>query len=195
MSIKKLEQEIEDNDINMQVTVEMACSINGIIATENGNEDFLSERNYQIMLDFLKEYDCLVWGNITFKNVISWGDNYINDLKNITVIVFSKTEKNSKYDNVVYCNSIEQFKNICKIRKINKIFVSGGANINNLFLKNNLVDNIIINYNPYVINKGINLFEGEFFERKLSLDKVVKEQEGIVQIWYNVEKSSLVKEW
>lgn len=188
MSIKKLEQEIEDNDINMQVTVEMACSINGIIATENGNEDFLSERNYQIMLDFLKEYDCLVWGNITFKNVISWGDNYINDLKNITVIVFSKTEKNSKYDNVVYCNSIEQFKNICKIRKINKIFVSGGANINNLFLKNNLVDNIIINYNPYVINKGINLFEGEFFERKLSLDKVVKEQEGIVQIWYNVEK-------
>ena len=101
---------------------------------------------------------------------------------------FSKTEKNSQYDNVVYCDSIEQFKNICKIRKINKIFVSGGANINNLFLKNNLVDNIIINYNPYVINKGINLFEGEFLERKLSLDKVVNEQEGIVQIWYNVEK-------
>ena len=188
MDITILEQGIEDNDINMQITIEMACSINGIIATENGNEDFLSERNYQIMLDFLKEYDCLVWGNTTFKNVISWGDNYINDLKNITVIVFSKTEKNSRYDNVVYCDSIEQFKNICKIRKINKIFVSGGANINNLFLKNNLVDNIIINYNPYVINKGINLFEGEFLERKLSLDKVVNEQEGIVQIWYNVEK-------
>lgn len=44
----------------MEVTIEMAASINGLIATEEGNEDFLSDRNYQIMLDFLKEYDCLV---------------------------------------------------------------------------------------------------------------------------------------
>ena len=64
----------------MFVTIEMACSINGLIADENGNEDFLSDRNYEIMLDFLKKYDCLVWGNTTFKNVISWGENYINDL-------------------------------------------------------------------------------------------------------------------
>ena len=26
------------------ITIEMACSINGIIAGEDGNEDFLSER-------------------------------------------------------------------------------------------------------------------------------------------------------
>lgn len=51
----------------MKVTIEMASSINGLIADEQGNEDFLSERNYQIMLDFLKNYDCLVWGNTTFK--------------------------------------------------------------------------------------------------------------------------------
>lgn len=29
----------------MKITIEMACSINGLIATENGNEDFLSDRN------------------------------------------------------------------------------------------------------------------------------------------------------
>ena len=27
-----------------KVTIEMACSINGLIATEDGNEDFLSDR-------------------------------------------------------------------------------------------------------------------------------------------------------
>ena len=63
----------------MEVTIEMAASINGLIATEEGNEDFLSDRNYQIMLDFLKKYDCLVWGNKTFQNVISWGEDYIDD--------------------------------------------------------------------------------------------------------------------
>ena len=59
---------IKKGEIRMEVTIEMAASINGLIATKEGSEDFLSERNYQIMLDFLKEYDCLVWGNKTFQN-------------------------------------------------------------------------------------------------------------------------------
>lgn len=172
----------------MKVTVEMACSINGLIATEDGNEDFLSNRNYQIMLDFLKEYDCLVWGNTTFKNVISWGDNYIRDLNGVTVIIFSKEKQVSNYENVIYCNSLENFLEICKQRNIENIFISGGAHINTLFLENDMVDEIIINYNPYVLTKGINLFEGKFVEKNLILDKVVKEKEDIVQIWYKVKK-------
>lgn len=185
------------NDENyMYITVEMACSINGLIATENGNEDFLSNRNYQIMLEFLKEYDCLVWGNTTFKNVVSWGNNYIEDLKNITVVVFSKEENVSMYDNVIYCNSLEHFYDICSEKGLNKIFVSGGATTNTLFLKNNLVKNIIINYNPYVLNNGINLFQGDYFEQELELDKIVNEQDGIVQVWYNVkEKKQMAKEY
>ena len=172
----------------MQVTVEMACSINGLIADKNGDEDFLSNRNYQIMIEFLKSYDCLVWGNTTFKNVISWGENYINDLKNITIIVFSKEHKISEFNNVIFCNSLEMFEDICKEKNINKVFVSGGAHINTLFMKNNLVDDIIINYNPYVLNNGINLFEGDSFEQELELNKVINEKEQIVQIWYKVKR-------
>ena len=55
-------------------------------------------------------------------------------------------------------------------------------------MKNNLVDNVIINYNPYVLSKGINLFEGEEFERKLTLEKVIQEKEDIIQAWYKVNK-------
>ena len=172
----------------MKITVEMACSANGLIATEKGNEDFLSNRNYQIMLEFLKEYDCLVWGNTTFRNVVSWGDNYINDLKDIIVIVFSKEEVKSGYTNVMYCNSLDHFKQICIEKKLDKIFIYGVAHINNLFLKNYMVDNIIINYNPYILNKGINLFEGDYFEKELELCDVKKEKEGIVQLWYQVKK-------
>ncbi len=172
----------------MKITVEMACSINGLIATKDGNEDFLSNRNYQIMLDFLKEYDCLVWGNTTFKNVISWGENYINDLKDVTVIIFSKEKQVSNYDNVIYCNSLENFLEICKQKNIENVFVSGGAHINTLFLENNMVDEIIVNYNPYVLTRGINLFEGNDVEKSLVLDKVVHEKEDIVQIWYKIKK-------
>lgn len=170
----------------MQVTVEMASSINGLIAYENGSEDFLLERNYQIMLDFLKSYDCLVWGNTTFKNVVSWGEDYINDLKDVTVIVFSKSDIKYPYDNVYVVNSMEQFYKLCEEKNINKVFVSGGARTNTMFMKEDIVNEVIINYNPYVLNKGINLFLGDFFEKKLVLDKVVREQEDILQVWYKV---------
>lgn len=170
----------------MQVTVEMASSINGLIAYENGSEDFLLERNYQIMLDFLKCYDCLVWGNITFKNVMSWGEDYINDLKDVTVIVFSKSDIKYPYENVYVVNSMEDFYKVCEEKNINKVFVSGGARTNTMFMKEDIVNEVIINYNPYVLNKGINLFLGDFFEKKLVLDKIVREQEDIVQVWYKV---------
>lgn len=140
------------------------------------------------MLELLKDYDCLVWGNTTFKNVKSWGDDYLKDLKDTIIIVFSKTNKIPDYNNVIYCNTLEEFFNICKTKNIKKVFISGGAHINSLFMKNNLVDKIIINYNPYVLSKGINLFEGEDFENKLELEKVVKEQDDIVQIWYKVRR-------
>ena len=172
----------------MEVTIEMAASINGLIATEEGSEGFLSDRNYQIMLDFLKEQDCLVYGNTTFKNVISWGEDYINALKDITVIIFSKTKQTSNYKNVIYVDSIEEFKKVCKEKNLNKIFISGGAHINTLFLENNLANRIIINYNPYLLTKGINLFEGNYLEKELQLEKVVKEEEGIIQIWYKVKE-------
>lgn len=172
----------------MKVTIEMAASINGLIATEEGSEDFLSDRNYQIMLDFLKEQDCLVYGNTTFKNVISWGEDYINALKDTTVIIFSKTKQTSNYKNVIYVDSIEEFKKVCKEKNLNKIFVSGGAHTNTLFLENNLANRIIINYNPYLLTKGINLFEGNYLEKELQLEKVVKEEEGIIQIWYKVKE-------
>lgn len=127
-------------------------------------------------------------GNTTFKNVVSWGENYINDLKDTTVIVFSKEKQISNYDNVTYCNSLDNFLEICKERNLEKIFISGGAHINNLFLKNNMVEEIIVNYNPYVLTNGINLFEGTNVEKKLILNKVIQEKEDIVQIWYKVNK-------
>lgn len=173
----------------MKITIEMACSINGFIATEDGKEDFLSNRNYQIMLDFLKEYDVLVWGRKTFDNVMSWGESYINDLKDTKVIVLSKSKSNRcNLDNVYYCRSIDECLTLCKELDLNKIFISGGANTNNKFMERNIVDELILNYNPYVLNKGIKLFEGDYFEKKLELIGIKKEQQGIVQIHYGIKK-------
>jgi len=178
-----------------KITVEMACSINGLIATEDGNEDFLSFRGWEIMLEFLKEYDVLIWGRKTWENILSWGNDYIKDLKNINVIILSETNNNqNEFSNVTYCNSIENYLKVCKSLKYEKLFISGGATINNAFMEKGIVDSIILNYNPFVLNKGIPLFKGNYFENKLKLDKVVKEREDIVQVHYNVIKEEISNE-
>lgn len=174
---------------NLEITIEMACSINGFIATETGNEDFLLHRNYEIMLEFLKEYDVLIWGRVTFENVLSWGENYLNDLKDISVIVLSRNgTKKINLPNIYYCNSLQDVLDLCNKKGYKKLFISGGATINNLFMEHKLVDKIILNYNPYILNKGIPLFKGSYFENKLELEKVIEEKEGIIQVHYRVYK-------
>jgi len=172
-----------------KITIEMACSINGFIATEDGNEDFLSYRGWEIMLEFLKEYDVLIWGRKTWDNIISWGEEYLKDLKNINIIILShmKNPKN-EFSNVIYCDSVEDCLKLCENLGYEKLFVSGGSSVNNAFMEKGIVDNIILNYNPFVLNKGIPLFTGEKFESKLKLEKVINEKDDIVQIHYSVIK-------
>lgn len=171
------------------ITVEMACSINGLIATEDGNEDFLSERGWEIMLEFLKDYDVLIWGRKTWNNILAWGEEYIQDLKNINIIILSSTGSTSnELANVTYCNSVEDCLQWCQELNYEKIFISGGATVNNAFMEKGIVDNIILNYNPFVLNKGIPLFTGDYFENKLKLEKIIKEKDDIVQVHYSVVK-------
>ncbi len=77
---------------------------------------------------------------------------------------------------------------VCEKMKFEKLFISGGATINNAFMEKGIVDNIILNYNPYVLNKGIPIFEGNYFENKLKLEKIIKEKEDIVQVHYSIIK-------
>ena len=172
-----------------KITIEMACSINGLIATEDGGEDFLSYRGWEIMIELLKEYDVIRWGRKTWDNILSWGEEYLKDLKDINIIILSsKNTQRKEFPNVIYCNSIAHCLEVCEDRKFEKLFISGGAKVNNEFMEKGIVDSIILNYNPFVLNKGIPLFTGSYFENKLKLDKVIKEKEDIVQIHYNIEK-------
>ena len=114
----------------------MACSMNGLIATEDGNEDFLSDRGWKIMLELLKEYDVLIWGRKTWDNIISWGDEYLKDLKDLNIIVLSrKNSETNGLPNVIYRNSIDECLKVCEKMKYGKLFISGGATINNAFME------------------------------------------------------------
>ena len=129
------------------------------------------------MLELLEEYDVLIFGRKTWDNILSWDIRYLQDLEKVKIIILSSkmNGNNNEFSNVIYCNCIEDCLNTCEKLKYDRIFISGGAMINNSFMEMGIVDEIILNYNPFILNKGIPLFSGNYFENQ-----------DIVQVHYKV---------
>ena len=69
-----------------------------------------------------------------------------------------------------------------------KILVGGGGKINSSFMKEGLVDEIIIQIEPLIFGKGIKLFADEDFEAKLKLLETKMLSKNEIQLHYKVKK-------
>ena len=170
----------------MKTTLLMATSVNGFIARRDGDEDFLPNDNWKQMLLYIKKHGNLIWGRKTYEAVTSWGEKYLNDLKQYPIIIVSKSKKSFSESNVTVCPSPEEAIEIAKNKNYKKPLLSGGASLNTSFVKNNLVDEIILNINPTILADGIKLFSESDFEMQLALKEVNELSSGIVELSYNV---------
>lgn len=79
----------------------------------------------------------------------------------------------------------EILKNLEK-RGFKRVFLGGGRKINTLFLKQNLIDEIWLVYEPVILGKGIGLFEEEKFDISCSLLSVSKIAKEIFLVKYKI---------
>ncbi len=165
----------------------MAVSLNGIIATEDYNEDFLSDQNWEVFLSLAEEKGNIIVGRKTYESVKSWGPQYdLDNIEGITKVVLSHSDSQSnKYMTAI---SPEQAVALLEQNKFSDVLVVGGATVNTAFIQANLIDEIILNIEPVVIGKGIPLFAASDFEKKLSLKEMKQLDNGIVQLRYIVGK-------
>ena len=152
----------------MKVVVLMALSLNGFIARPDGDEDFLSHDGWLIMLDYIKEYGNLVWGNTTYESVRNWNDETRQDVDGIENLVVVSRQNKQDFGNVKYCQSPQEVVEHLKRKGIKTIIVSGGQGLNTSFIKAGLVDEICLSYNPVLISNGKNLF-GDIGDVQLEL--------------------------
>lgn len=70
-----------------------------------------------------------------------------------------------------------------------KILLVGGATVNSLFLKQNLVDELFLTIEPKIFGMGKNLIEGKLLNTKLQLKSVKKiNKMGTLLLKYKVNK-------
>lgn len=173
----------------MKITLYMAMSANGIIATETGEEEFLSHDNWEKFYSLAKEFGNFIVGKNTYEAVKQWDEGYnFDDLVGIEKVVISHDQSFKLDKGYTMANSPQDALNKLSEKGFETVLVTGGATINSAFAKTNLLDEIILNIEPVIVGKGIPLFAPEDFELKLKLVASDTSKKRIVTLKYTVLK-------
>ena len=174
-----------------QVILYIAMSLDGYIAKDDDNIDFLSvvdtpgeDYGYKA---FQQEVDTLIWGRKTYDKMLSFGIDFPH--KDKKCYVLSRT-KIGKDDNVEFFGGdIRDL--IAKIRSEEgkHIYCDGGGEVVFELLINNLIDRMIISVIPYLVGSGIRLFKDDRPEQKLKLVRSITFPSGLVQLWYESDNT------
>lgn len=171
----------------MKVRLYMAISVNGIIARENGEEDFLSEKNWDTFVELLKESKALIWGRKTYEIVMQeYGEKYLETIKDIKKLIVSSDENLNLDRRFELTKSPDEALNSLKRQGFNEVLISGGSFLNSSFAKKKIIDEIIFNIEPTIVGYGIPVFSPEEFDLKLSEPEMRQVSEGIIQLRYKV---------
>jgi dihydrofolate reductase len=141
----------------MKVILYNAISIDGFIAKIDGDSDWVSEYDIPYFEEEMRKAGCIVIGRKTFEQF----EGKIYPVNNIYNIVMTNSNiSNSKYPNVLFTNaSPKEIIQIAKEKGFESILLVGGGKMNGSFLKENLIDEIIVDIHPILLGEGIKMCE------------------------------------
>jgi dihydrofolate reductase len=180
----------------VKVSVFIGTSLDGFIARENGDIDWLDDANKQVTLgedfgfkSFLESVDQIIMGRKTFDQVMKF-DNWPYNNTKMVVLTSKNIEIPEKLRETVTTSntsSPEQLIKELSDQSINHIYIDGGIVIQD-FLSARLVDEITVTIVPILIGKGKS-FSGLLL-KDLSLKhlKTTVYNFGFVQIKYKINK-------
>lgn len=168
----------------------IASSLDGYIATEEHNLDWLfavegeGDNGYS---KFYETVDTVLIGRTTYDWIIKLekGDfPYIGK----ECFVFSRTKRDNNEHVTFINNDVVQFLKNLKNKSGKSIWLVGGGELLQSFVKEKLVDEIIITIAPVLLGKGIPLFKNNIFQTPLSL-KSINRFNQFVELHYEIGAS------
>ena len=173
--------------MNRKVVLYIAMSLDGYIAKDRDNIDFLSvvdsEGEDYGYASFQKTVDTLIWGRKTYDKLLSFGIDFPH--KDKKVFVLSRTRTGSD-DNVTYHNGdIKELIAMLKKQEGKDIYIDGGGDLVYELLKESLIDKLIISVIPHLVGTGVRLFRDGRPEEFLKFRQCISYPTGLVQLWYD----------
>ena len=178
----------EDYFMKRKVKLFIAMSVDGYIAKDEDNIDFLSivERPGEDYgyADFKQSVDTLIWGRKTYDKVRTLGGNeFLHTDKKVYVLSRTRTgkEEHVEFYNAPVKTLIASLQN----EPGKDIYCDGGAEVIFELLKDSLIDEMIISVIPHLVGHGIRLFKDGAPEQALAFKRSITYPSGLVQLWYS----------
>jgi dihydrofolate reductase len=172
----------------MKVILYMAMSINGYIAHENDDTSWVSQAECKSYREAVAEAGVVVYGRRTYEIALKEGSLPSGE----ALIVVLTNDKSIKTDNprilIVPEKKPSEVVQFLEQKGYKKLIVGGGGILNSAFLKDSLVDEILLDVEPIVLGRGLQLFFPEDFKAKLNLLEIKKLAENLIQLRYQIEK-------
>ncbi|WP_236690307.1 dihydrofolate reductase family protein [Guptibacillus hwajinpoensis] len=174
-----------------KVSVYIATSVDGYIATENDSLDWLfrsepeGDAGYG---EFYDTVDTVIMGRRTYDWVMEQVEGKYPYEDKQSYIYTSRLEESTSD---ITFTSEKPSTLIDRIKKVDggTIWLVGGGAIINEFLQNNLIDEFIISIAPALIGKGIPLFNNSKMEHNLELTDV-RRYGQFAQLHYSIKKAN-----
>lgn len=173
---------------SMRITLWMAMSMNGMIATPDNKEDFLSHNNWVEFVKATKKAGGLIWGHKTYETVRKWDSSYLRSLERVTKVIVSRNKGLKLNKGFVLAGSPKAAIDVLRKKGFKEVILTGGSRTNSAFAKLGLINEVKVNVEGVIMGRGIPLFCPESFKLNLRLTGVRKISRNIIQLHYQVKK-------
>ncbi len=160
----------------------IACSLDGCIARENGDVDWLFTDQDYGYAEFLSGIDTVLMGRKTYEQVLTFGEY---PYKGVEGYVFSRKRGNEKDENVAFLSGdVAKFVLGLKQKAGKVIWLVGGGELVHPFVQRDLIDEYVISIHPVILGSGVPLFRSPLPETWLRLGQCRSFDTGLVQLTY-----------
>lgn len=164
------------------ITLYNAVSEDGYINEADGSENFITYDVWHEFLELCADYDVFAMGKNSYQAIQDYEikEKELFEKLSIKKVVISR-------DNKFFSrNGYEVIRSVSELSRLGKnILLSSGPALNDVLLKEKLIDKIILNFIPVKVQGGLKQFSTE--QPKMILEYEKNLQEGRVLRTYNVK--------
>ncbi len=170
----------------MKLILYMTITANGYIAKVDGTTPWNTD-SWSSYHKTVKQYPAIIIGKNTFQIMKEYND--FDKIGNPFTIVISNS-LNEKSENILSVKTIKEGIEVLKVKDFKEVLISGGSKLNSSFLKENLIDEIILDVDSKIFGKGMPLFDHIDHDIKLNLITVKKTSSKLYQVNYSVDRNA-----
>lgn len=186
-------------NIDSQVTIHMAASLDGYIARKDGGVDWMETSdefvsgdtmNPEFVQEFLRTIDCYVMGARTYETAIrfeSKGLGWVYGDKPTFVLTHRELPR-TRETVEFYAGDLAEFVNGRLRPTFGRIWFVGGGIVSGECLRRGLADEVRYSILPVLIGEGIPFFDNLDKDIALHLAEVKAYKSGMVALRYEVRK-------